>query len=251
MSERPRAAEAMLTTLQDLPPNALTWCGGWTVHHVGAHIAGNYLEALRHIEAYAEGSPLTSTRSFEEREPPLRALPEERLLATVEQAEERMRRAAEAVVADDPDAELTWTGRPFRVADFLSHMRNECALHRWDLVGDDDTSVALLSDPALLKHSVTAVGAGPLCARGLRAVDESGPFSARMRTEGQPDLLVEVAGGEPALSLTDPSGEATVAGDQAARLLMLWGRVPSPPMRLRRVGPQDDSDRLQALFAGY
>jgi uncharacterized protein (TIGR03083 family) len=252
MTDRPREAEAFLTALQDLPPNALSTCDTWTVHHIGAHLAGNYEEALRHVEAYAQGSPLTSTRSFEEREPPFRELSGAALLKAVERYEERMRRAVDAVLADDPDAELTWTGRPFKVGSFSSHMRNECAIHRWDLLGDDDTSLDLLADPNLLEHSVTAVGAGPPCARGLDIdAPEHRPLSARLRTEGQPDLLSEVDGDTPRMSLTGVAGEPTVVGDQAARLLMLWGRKPGPPVRLRAVGPPDDVNRLQRLLSGY
>ncbi|MGI5225534.1 maleylpyruvate isomerase family mycothiol-dependent enzyme [Actinoallomurus sp. CA-142502] len=132
MTDRPREAEAFLTALQDLPPNALSTCDTWTVHHIGAHLAGNHEEALRHVETYAQGSPLTSTRSVEEREPPFRELSGAALLKAVERYEERMRRAVAAVLADDPDAEPAWTGRPFKVGSFSSHMRNECAIHRWD-----------------------------------------------------------------------------------------------------------------------
>jgi hypothetical protein len=37
---RPVETEAMLAALQDVPPSALTACGEWTAHDIGAHLAG-------------------------------------------------------------------------------------------------------------------------------------------------------------------------------------------------------------------
>jgi len=249
---RGEEAEAFLITVQDLPPTALTSCNGWDVHYVAAHIAGSYDEAARHVEAYGDGEPLSSTRSFEEREPPYRELSPAQLLTRCEQAEERMRRAVLQVIATEPEAELFWTGRMMRVDAFLYHLRNECAIHRWDMVGDDETSRHLLTQPDLLTHSVRSVGARPLCARGLAlgALGER-PLQARIRTASQPDLLITANGQEPSFQLCPPDGDALIEGDQAARLLMLWGRKPSPPHRLIAHGPDKEVERLQRLLSGY
>jgi hypothetical protein len=250
--ERPIEAEAFLTALQDQSPGALTACEGWTVHDLGAHLAGAFEEVIRHVRAYQAGSPLTSTRTFEEREPEFRALPPARLLRAVERGEQDMRSSVTEVLATEPDATLAWTGRTMRIDAFTSHLRNECALHRWDMLGDDETSWRLLSRPKLLEHSIGAVGAGPLCGRGMaRDAAEGRALSARVRSDGQQDLLVTVDGNGPSLTLTEPGGEPTVVGDPAARLLMLWGRTPAPAVRLRTVGDHDDAIRVRRLFSGY
>ena len=249
---RSAEADAFLTTIQDLRPTALTACNGWSVHHIGAHVAASYDEAAQHVEAYGEGRPLGSTRSWEEREPPYRDLTPAQLLARLEHAEERMRRAVLSVLANEPDAELWWTGRVMRVDAFLYHLRTECAIHRWDMTGDDDVSLHLLTEPDLFVHSVTSVGAKPLCARGL-ALDalRGRPLTARVRSDTQPDLLIHAENAIPAFDLTAPVGDALIEGDQAARTLLLWGRKPSPPTRLVAVGPDDEVDRLQRLLSGY
>jgi hypothetical protein len=36
---RPAETEALLTALQDVPPRALTACGEWTAHEIGAVLA--------------------------------------------------------------------------------------------------------------------------------------------------------------------------------------------------------------------
>jgi hypothetical protein len=54
-------------------PDAGTWCEAWTVRDIVAHQAGNAEELARVLGAHLEGEHV-ATRSFEEREGPLRAL---------------------------------------------------------------------------------------------------------------------------------------------------------------------------------
>lgn len=249
---RPVETEEFLTALQDLPPHALTACPEWTVHDIGAHLAGACEEVTRHVQAYAAGTPLTSTRSFEEREAPFKALGPVELLRTLDREEQRMRQEIRAVLAGEPDAALRWTGRRMRVDSFLSHLRSECAVHRWDMYGDDETSMKLLQQYDLFQHAVTAIGPKPLCARGIgKYGSELSGLSARLRTDGLPDLRIEVAGSLPSMDLVDPAGEPTISGDQSARLLLLWGRSPTPATRLEATGTGDDVVRLRRLLSGY
>jgi hypothetical protein len=62
---RPHELTALLASLDEVGPDALTACPGWTAHHLAAHIAGNYAEVRRHLNAFAAGEPLTTTRSWE------------------------------------------------------------------------------------------------------------------------------------------------------------------------------------------
>jgi hypothetical protein len=48
-------------------------------------------------------------------------------------------------------------------------LHSECAIHGWDLRGDDDTSWRLLGQFELFKHAVTAIGTGAMTARGVAA----------------------------------------------------------------------------------
>jgi hypothetical protein len=57
-------------------PETGTWCEAWTVRDIVVHQAGNAEELARVLRAHLEGNPV-STRSFEEREPPFRALSDE------------------------------------------------------------------------------------------------------------------------------------------------------------------------------
>lgn len=222
------------------------------MHDIGAHLAGVYEEVVRHVQAYAAGSPLTSTRSFEEREAPFKELSPDELLAFIDGEEEHMRQEIYAVINKEPEATLWWTGRWMRVDAFLSHLRNECALHRWDMVGDDEIGVKLLATFDLFKHAVTNIGSKPLCGRGVEKYgDELSGLEARIRTEGQSDLHVTVSDTVPTWELVDPSGEPTVIGDQGARTLLLWGRSPTPATRLEAVGPHDTVVRLRRLLSGY
>lgn len=148
---------------------------------------------VRHLRSYADGYPLTGTRGFEEREAPFKRLRPAELLRAIERGEEEMRSEVAAIVATEPDAVLTWTRRQMRIDAFLTHLRSECSIHRWDLVGDDDKSLELPGAFDLLKHAVTAIGAGPMTARGVAARAAVGEArTARVRSEGQPDLVVMI-----------------------------------------------------------
>jgi uncharacterized protein (TIGR03083 family) len=246
---RPPETAALLDTLGDIGPRALTACPGWSAHHIAAHTAGNHEEARRHVVAYGNGEPLTSTRSFEEREAPLLRLRFDTLLARIEAEEFGLLSGVDAILAEDPDAQLQWTGRTVAVKGFPTHMRSESAVHRWDLVGDDDTSWELLAQPELLAHAVGFIGR-PLLVRGLGRAHA--PFSGRVRSPGADDLLVSVERGrDPRLEVTRPVGPAVIETDAAARLLLLWGRKAQPFHRLRADADDATVARLQALLAGY
>jgi uncharacterized protein (TIGR03083 family) len=235
---RPPETAALMDSLDDVGPRALTSCPGWSAHHIAAHIAGNHEEARRHVEAYGEGRPLASTRSFEEREAPLLRLGFDTLLGRIEAEESGLLQAVAAVVDGDPEAELRWTGRTVAIKGFPTHMRSESAVHRWDLVGDDGTSRDLLGQAELLTHAVGFIGR-PLLVRGLDRAPA--PFSGRVRSPEADDLLVTMTeSGDARLEIKGQEGPAVIECDAAARLLLLWGRKAEPFHRLR-AGADDDA----------
>lgn len=251
-SPRPAEIDALLAALQDTPPGAFTACAEWTAHDIAAHLSAACQEVTNHVRAYAEGHPLTTTRGFEEREAPFRELDYPRLLAALDREETTMRTEIEAVLSEEPDAVLTWTRRQMRVDAFLTHLRSESAIHRWDISGDDQTSHQLLGQYDLFKHAVTAIGSGPMTARGAAAgAAEGPPLTARLRSDGHPDLLVTAESSGVRLALAEPEGDATITADQAARLLLLWGRTPQPPTRAVITGPRPQAARVQRLLSGY
>jgi Mycothiol maleylpyruvate isomerase N-terminal domain len=241
-----------LSALDSAAPNALTACPARTAHLLGAHVAGNYREITRHVQAYLAGNPLTRTRAFDEREPEFREMTAPQLLRSIADGEEQMRASIGELLAREPDPVLRWTNRQVHAAGFLKHSRSECAVHRWDLLGDDALSEKLLSQQELFEHIVAFIGALPMTARGMATGAGTGrSLRARVRAPGQPDLLVSVHRGEPQLLTVKPEGEALVEGDPAARLLFLWGRRPTPFGRLTCNGSTEELSRLQWLLSGY
>src|SRR5256885_10986613 len=91
LGTQPIEVAEFVDALASAPPNALTACPGRTVHTLGAHVAGNYCEITRHVDAYLRGTPLTRTRTFDEREPEFRVLPPDRLLRSIVDGDDRMR----------------------------------------------------------------------------------------------------------------------------------------------------------------
>jgi hypothetical protein len=246
---RPPELEALLASLDGIGPRQLTSCPGWTSHHLAAHIAGNYEELLAHVQAFADRRPLDRTRSWEEREQPLRELALTNLLSRIEELATMMAQLVTDVLVERPDAKLTWTQRTVRISGFATHMRSEDALHRWDLVGDDETSFELLGQQELLEHAVTFIG-NPLLQRGLR-LGATATFVARVRSPGQDDLVVKSRNGKAQVSMGSAEGEAAIEGDPAARLLLLWGRKPSPFIRLQTLDDGMSTLRVQNLLLGY
>jgi hypothetical protein len=71
---RSREAEAFLDALQHSAPEAVSACAGWTCHDVTAHLTAAAAEVTRHLEPHLRGDKVPKTATFEEREPPYRAM---------------------------------------------------------------------------------------------------------------------------------------------------------------------------------
>ena len=240
--------DAFLDVLEVTPPDALTACSQWRARDVIAHLSAGAVEVALNLEAYAAGRPVPATRGFEEREAPFRAMADSPLRATLPRSIERVKAALDAVLVAEPDAVVPWSGRQMVVATFVTHLRSELAVHRFDLVGDDKTSLALLAQPELTDHAVSVLGR-VLLARGAGSAPPD--FTAVVAAPGARDVVVVVDGDGPRLERSDVSTEPTVVGDSAARLLLLWGRQPGDPRRLTAPGGTEALATLRPLLAGY
>ena len=252
MTERSREAVAFIATIDQTAPQAVSACDGWTAHEIAAHVTGIAVEVIRHLDPYLNGDPVPPTRSFEEREAPLQAMQHGDLLRRLDAEEARMRTLVDDVLGREPDAVIPWTGRHMAVAKFIPHLRNENALHRWDIAGDDDVSDVLLGDMDLVDHSVGELGAILLVAGRQHDPDPDADFGVRLRVPGQPDLRVVVDGGTATLAWArDGADEPAVELDAGARQLFIWGRRPDHRDRIRSQLAQPQLARLQALLSGY
>lgn len=233
------AMREFIATVSGLSGSAPSWCAGWSVHEVTAHVTAAAIERADLIEDHLAGHPPRPTRSWEVREPPLRALSTAALRDRVVEEAARFERAVAAM--SDGDG-LAYTGWHMSAARLRAHSHSEAALHRWDLVGDDETGVRLLSDQRMTEHALAVFAAIPALPEARRwvAVDRA----LRLRSEGQRDVLV-APGHEPCMA--DPSGDAIELRPHE-RLLVLWGRVP-PGLR-RPDGPPETVDELVSQLAG-
>jgi hypothetical protein len=235
--------------VQQRRPDAGTWCEAWTVRDIVAHQAGNAEELARVLGAHLEGEPV-GTRRFEEREGPLRALNDADLWDALR---DRMATLNEvATAADDVPAEtdVAWTGRTMKAPWFAEHMREELILHSWDITGDDPVAQAHLAEPWMTTHSVFAVGR-PLLAKGAKDLRPGERIEARLRVTGADDVLVTADADQTSIALADPEGQATLETDAAARVLLLWGRRPSDPSRIRSRAGSEELGRVRRLLSGY
>ena len=247
--------QPFLDAVQQRAPDAGTWCEAWTVRDVVVHQAGNAEELARVLGAHLEGKPV-GTRSFEEREGPLRALDDADLwdallnrMATLNQ----VAAAADEVAGDPGDTDVAWTGRTMKAPWFAEHMREELVLHGWDITGDCDISAAFqagLAEPWMTTHSVVAVGK-PLLAKGAKQMVPGERIEARLRATGTDDVVISANADETTIGLAEREGPATLETDAAARVLLLWGRQPGDPSRIcSRVGAET-LGRVRRLLSGY
>ncbi|GAA2379967.1 maleylpyruvate isomerase N-terminal domain-containing protein [Dactylosporangium salmoneum] len=248
----PREADAFFETLDSTPPDAVTACLGWTTHEMIAHIASGADAFADQIEAHLDGRPVPEFGAWEVREPPYRELSDAVLRRRLVASEQRMSAAFETMLAADAAAAVADIGWGLPIAELVTHMRQEFAIHRWDMIGDDEIGHTLLSRPVLLDHSVRLLS-DSLFRLGLpRDPSPQTPLTVRLRCAGEPDLVVDVRDGAGTLALADPAGaDHVIETDAAARLLILWGRRPTDPRRVRSALPPDDLARLQTLLAGY
>jgi uncharacterized protein (TIGR03083 family) len=252
MINRSPEAEAFLTTMDESDPRGISSCDGWTTHEIAAHVTGIAVEVNRHLDPFLQGAPVPETRSFEVREAPLQAMDHADLLNRLDTEEQRMRELVAEVLQVNPESVIPWTGRRMAVAKFIPHLRNEHALHRWDIVGDDELALNHLGQSDLSEHSVEVLGRILLVAGQKRDPEPGADFYARLRSDGERDLCVEVKEGEGSLKWDEQSsGDPSVEGDPAARLLFIWGRRPEGQGRLRSHLELHELSRLQALLSGY
>ncbi|GAB4601518.1 hypothetical protein MOKP20_28170 [Mycobacterium avium subsp. hominissuis] len=233
-------------------PDAGTWCEAWTVRDVVVHQAGNAEELARVLGAHLAGEPV-ATRGFEEREGPLRVLNDADLWGALADRMATLNEVAEAAEAIPADTDVAWTGRTMKVPWFAEHMREELVLHGWDITGDSDGAGAFqagLAEPWMTTHSVLAVGR-PLLVKGARQLQPGERVEARLRVDGTDDVVLDADPERISIGFAEPQGPATLETDAAARVLLLWGRRPADPSRIRsRVGPQV-LGRVRCLLGGY
>ena len=250
--ERSAEAEAFLAAVDEAAADAVSACAGWTTHEIAAHVAGIAVEVVRHLDPFLHGDPVPKTRSFEEREAPLQRLGHADLLERLDVEEARMRRVVAAVLDRDADAVIPWTGREMAVAKFVPHLRNEHALHRWDVIGDDARSEQLLGGDDLVDHSIGELGQILLAAGRRHDPDPDTDFRVRLHSAGRRDVRVLVEAGTATLTWADDDAdEPRVDMDPAARHVVIWGRRPDSRGRMRSHLSRPDLARLQALLSGY
>jgi uncharacterized protein (TIGR03083 family) len=224
-------AAAILAALDALPPSAPTACIGWNAHHVAAHLAAGSRETADLIEESVPGQPNRPTRGFEERETPFRALSHDKLLLSLGTQIER-KVAALATLAQREDPSIDYTGTRVSVDEFTTHSRSEAAIHRWDLLGDDDTGTEMLAAPDLTTHAVKMLNRMPILNESARAIGQrasqvdAAPVRIVFRSPGQPAIVLVASGNGTRFELAEGivDGDVTLTTDAANRLLVLWGR---------------------------
>ena len=237
---------AFTAAARTTPSCSLTACRGWTAHDVLVHVVAGGAEMARLIGEHLNGAPPSATVTFEDREPAFRAVDHDVLVELVAGGS-----LGELIAAVDAADSVPFTGWSMDAAALTMHLRSELALHRWDLVGSDDMSIELLSQPDLTRHAVRALGAFDVISERVTARDRRagaiGPVGAAicLHSAGEPDVVVIGTENGTVVRIEDAVDGPGITTDPAARLLMLWGR--RPPLDRHVVMTDLDPARLSAL----
>jgi hypothetical protein len=225
-------ATAFLTALEATPPEAPTACAGWTAHDLTAHLAAGALEMADLVEATLAGEPERPTRAFDDREAPFVAMSDADLRGRLVVEALRLGAATEALAATGESSTVEFAGRRLTSFELDLHGRSEAAVHRWDLVGDDEISQSLLAAPELTTHAATVLNEmlpgsaeAPTARAGRAGV---GNARAVLRSPGRPDAILVIEHGKARFEISECDDcPPMVMTDPASRLLMMWGRYPA------------------------
>lgn len=229
MTDSPNPIEAFLSTLHSLPADAPIACEGWTTHEVAAHLAAGIEEVAELIEDAVDQSPTRTTRGFEEREAPYRAMADvdvrEAMVKIIDRANAALGAQAEKGVTVE-FFERHWTAQEMGV-----HASNEFAMHRWDMIGDDELGDEFMSPLHVTQSAIKTLNSlEVLEERPTARAGRSGLTDTRivLRCPDQPDIALSVDDkGAGAFELSDGEplhGDVLVETDTVNRLLTLWGR---------------------------
>ncbi len=236
------AFAAVAESLRTADPYTPTRCAGWAVHELTAHLAAGSAEIAELVELELAGKPARPTRDFDERESPYRALAPKVLRRSFFREALRAVAAIERLSAAGAGARVAFTGCLLDAPTLVLHVESELVLHRWDIVGSDETSVRALSDPRIGWHAVTTVvGMRP----NVFPPRRGDVGTVILRSPGNRD--VAVTGG--AVTTIGPASKSVegpvVRCHPAVRTLLLWGRQPERDLP----APEGDTDAVDAVTA--
>ena len=230
---------------------SLSRCASWTVHDLVAHVTAAAAETAGTVEVSRSGATAPPTQEFGVREAAYRELSAAELLEALNGELTRLSTVFDDALTADPNATADFAGVASPVAGLVRHKRSELAIHRWDITGDDDVSRAALSDPSLTQHA--ALLGHLLLTGGPALFGEMGTrFEAALRSPEELDIVVVVDAAGSRLEVRDADDSApAVNAAPWARLLLLWGRVPTTPGAVVSEIPRVALRRLRAALTGF
>src|SRR6266852_1660922 len=225
---------ALFAILPNVAPQASTACTAWTADALLAHLAAGAKERADLIEEKLVGRPERATKAFVEREAVFLAMHDEELRAALMREAGRFETAVTALAQQGVHVTIAFATTRFTAAQLATHQRSEAAIHRWDLVGTDETGDALLAQRDLTQHGVTVLNRlqTVLQESPTPRLQQAGVSAIRivLRSPGHPDVVLKAAAGEGIFEISDHApleGGALVTTDAAQRLLIIWGRRPT------------------------
>jgi uncharacterized protein (TIGR03083 family) len=206
---------------------APSWCEGWSVHDVAAHMAESNDRFYQIVAAALAGGRIPDFTPAEraERQAAVKAGSPSALVAQLEERANATFDLLEAASAQDLARTVTVPAGQLTLAQLGPQRLSECALHTWDIRYAWDRQAQLVSDAVPLLLDGVLASVGRLARRGAANAPEA-TYRLELEGPGGGSVTLQLARGEARAQRGAPERAAvTLRLAAEAGLRLLWGRL--------------------------
>jgi uncharacterized protein (TIGR03083 family) len=233
--------------------DAPTWCPGWTVREIVAHLAEGMDRFGQQVQGGLSGQPVEFTMAERDaRRAEVKALPDAELADRLERNTAAFYERLAPLSDDDlarPSIPMAAGITPVLQVAYLR--LHEPALHRWDVAIVRDPAAAIEPHAAALLSDYVLAGAARL-AKADALGDSAGVVLAETTGEGGGPVALRWQGGQIAVTRGAPAtADATLHLPIESLIRLIWGRLPLTALHDGTIRIDGDATVVQRLAAAF
>jgi uncharacterized protein (TIGR03083 family) len=233
--------------------DAPTWCPGWSVREIVAHLAEGMDRFGQQVQGALDGQPVEfSMAERDARRAQVKALPDAELVDRLERNTAAFYDRLEPLSDDDLSRAIVPMAAGLTPILQVAYLRlHEPALHRWDVRIERDPAATVEPHAAALLGDYVLAGA-PRLAKADVLGDSSGVARAETTGEGGGPVTLRWASGKMDVARgAPPSADVTLHLPIEALIRLIWGRLRLAALSdgsIRIDGDRAAAERLAAAF---
>ena len=233
--------------------DAPTWCPGWSVREIVAHLAEGMDRFGQQVQGALAGQPVEfSMPERDARRAKVKALPDAELADQLEQRTAAFYRRLEPLSDDDLTRPIVPMAAGLTPILQVAYLRlHEPALHRWDVHIVKDSKAQVDAAAAALLGDYVLAGA-PRQAKAETLGDSTGLAHCETTGPGGGPVTLRWAGGTLEAQRGAPDrADVTLHLPLEALIRLIWGRLPLAALAdssIRIEGDRAAAERLAAAF---